>query len=95
MAVQSIDDLVASVAALDTVIDSAVALINGFSARLDQGIKDALQGGATAAELQPLTDLKTDVDTKAQALAAAVQANTPPAPPPAPPVPPPQAGKKP
>lgn len=77
MAVQSIDDLVASVAVLDTVIDSAIALINGFSARLEEGIKAALQGGARAEDLVPLATLKTDIDAHAKALADAVAANTP------------------
>ena len=77
MAVAPIDDLVASVTAENTVVDSAIALINGFSARLAAAITAALAGGATAAQLVPLTKLKTDVDAKATALAAAVTANTP------------------
>ena len=77
MAVKPIDDLVAAVAAEDTVIDSAIELINGFSQRLADGIAAALAGGATAEELAPLTALKTDVDAKAAALSAAVTANTP------------------
>ena len=84
--VKPIDDLVASVAAEDTVIDSAIALINGIAQRLADGIAAALAGGATAAQLQALNDLKTDVDGKSAALSAAVVANTP-TPPPAPPAP--------
>src|SRR5450631_765455 len=61
----AMDDLATSVAAEDTVIDSAVALINGFSAQL------------TAAGTDPakLTALKADVDAKKATLAAAVLAN--------------------
>ncbi len=80
MAVASIDALVAAVAAEDTVADSIIALVNGFSQRLADGIAAALAGGATAAELAPLTALSTDVQTKTAAMAAAVTANTPAAP---------------
>lgn len=73
----SVDALVTTVAALDTVVDSAVALINGFSQRLTDAINAALAGGATAAELAPLTALNTDLQNKKQALADAVAANTP------------------
>jgi len=73
----AIDALVADVAAEDTVVDSAIALINGFSKRLSDGIAAALAGGATAAELAPLTALDTDLKAKTQALADAVKQNTP------------------
>ncbi len=75
--VKPIDDLVDSVTAEDAVIDSAIELINGFSQRLQDGIAKALAGGATAAQLETLTTLKSDVDAKKQALADAVVANTP------------------
>lgn len=76
MAVPAIDQLVADVTAEDSVVDSAIALINGFAQRLADGIAAALAGGATAAELAPLSALSTDVQAKTQALAAAVAANT-------------------
>ena len=72
-----IDALIASVAAEDAVIDSAVIMINGFSGRLAQAVAEALANGATAEELKPLTALKADIDAKKQQLADAVQANTP------------------
>lgn len=77
MAVASIDQLVKDVEAQKTVVKSAVDLINGFQSRLDQAIKDALAGGATAAELVPLTTLSADIKSHNQQLADAVQANTP------------------
>lgn len=77
--VAPIDTLVTDVAALDTVIDSAKTLIDGFQARLAAGIAAALAGGATAAQLQTLTVLDTDVKARASDLAASVTANTPPA----------------
>lgn len=77
MAVASIDQLVADVAAQKTVVKSAVDLINGFQSRLDQAVKDALANGATAEELAPLTTLSSDIKSHNQQLADAVQANTP------------------
>ena len=77
MPVASIDQLVSDVEAQKTVVQSAVNLINGFSGRLDQAIKDALAGGATAAELAPLTGLSADIKSHNEQLADAVQANTP------------------
>lgn len=74
---QSVDTLVADVAALDTVVDSAIALINGIAQRIADAITAALAGGATAAELAPLSALHTDLVTRTATLAAAVTANTP------------------
>lgn len=77
MAVAAIDALVSDVAALGTVADSAIALLNGITARIAAAIAAALAGGATAAELAPLTALHTDLTVKTQQLADAVLANTP------------------
>lgn len=63
---KELDDLKAAVQAEDTVIQSAVTLIQGIAQR----IADA---GVDPAALQALTD---DITTQANALAAAVQANT-------------------
>ena len=65
----AIDDLAASVAAEDTVIASAVTLLQGLSAAL------------TAAGTDPvkLAALKSDVDAQTATLAAAVAANPVPA----------------
>lgn len=71
-----IEPLVKSVESLTTVVDSAIALIKGFSSRLQQAIDDALRNGATAAELEPLVALRTNVDIKTTELADAVAANT-------------------
>lgn len=63
----ALDDLTAQVAANRTVIDSALALINGIAARITAA-------GTDPAKLSALTsDLKSEDD----ALAAAVTANTP------------------
>lgn len=56
-------------------MESAVVLINGFQARLDAAVAAALANGASAAELQPLTDLSAAFEADTTALASAVAAN--------------------
>lgn len=68
---QQMDALVAEVGELTSIIDSAVALIQGISAQVADAAGDHEKSLALAAEL----------DAKGNALAAAVAANTPPAPP--------------
>ena len=63
----ALNDLQASVANEDTIIASALTLIQGFSAQL----------AAAGTDSDALAQLKVDIDSRAQALAAAVQANTP------------------
>ena len=67
-----LDALTAAVTAENTVIDSAIALLNGLKAALDTAI--------AAGNPQALTDLSTTIGAKAQALSDAVVANTPVAP---------------
>lgn len=66
----ALSDLQAAVAAENTVIDSAIVLIQGLAAAL----------AAAGTDPAALAALKTDIDAKAQSLAAAVTANTPAAP---------------
>lgn len=68
---QTFADLQAEVTAEDTVIDSAVVLINGLAAQIA-----ALEPNQAAIDA-----LVTDVRARATALGAAVAAGTPPAPP--------------
>lgn len=56
---------------------SAVALINGVTARIDAAVAAALAKGATPEELQAVTDLNTSLKKQNDDLAAAVVANTP------------------
>lgn len=63
-----------------SVDDSAVALINGFQARLDQAIADAVAANDNA-DLSALTALSSELSASSDALAGAVSANTPSAPP--------------
>lgn len=63
----ALDDLATDVAAEDTTIDGAVALINGFAAQL----------AAAGVDPAKLAALRSDIQAKTAALAAAVVANTP------------------
>lgn len=63
----AIDDIQADVTAEDTVIDSAVTLLQGLSAALAAAGNDPAK----------LAALRSDIQGKTQALAAAVVANTP------------------
>ena len=63
----AIDDLQAAVAAEDTVIDSAITLIQGIPALI----------AAAGVDPAKLAALQSDITTKSSALAAAVAANTP------------------
>lgn len=66
----SLDDIAARVKAESDVVDSAVALINGFKDKLDA----AIANGADPAKLQQLSD---DIGSQTDRLSAAVAANTP------------------
>ena len=66
----NLDDLTAQVAAEDTVVDSAIALINGLAAQI----------AALPANQAAIDALAADVKAKAQTLADSVAANTPAAP---------------
>jgi hypothetical protein len=76
MIMAALDDLKAAVAAEDTVVDSAVTLLQGLKAALDA----AIASGDPAA----LTALSADITAKTKALSDAVAANTPAAPAPSP-----------
>lgn len=80
----SITALQASVATLTSVDQSAITLIQGISAEIAAAVAAAQAAGATPAQLQSLTDLKTAIDAQDTALAAAVAANSTPTPTPTP-----------
>jgi uncharacterized coiled-coil protein SlyX len=73
-----ISALTAQVQANTDVENSALVLIQGFSARLDAAVAAAQAAGATPTQLQALTDLGTAIKTSDDSLAAAVAANTAP-----------------
>jgi len=80
----SVDSLSAEITALQadvanevTVENSAIALINGFSARLDAAVAAAQAAGASPDQLTALSTLQSQISNSSAALAAAVSANTP------------------
>jgi hypothetical protein len=73
---QEIDDLAVEVTETVGVMQSAVALINGISARIQDAVDAALAANPTV-DLSALNTLRTELDTKGNELAAAVAANTP------------------
>lgn len=72
-------DLSDEIAAVENATDvmlTATVLINGIAARINSAVAEALLNGATAAELQPLSDLSVALAATATELADAVLANT-------------------
>jgi hypothetical protein len=70
------EELKADVAAETTVVNSAITLLAGISARIDEAV-----AAARAGDDQALSALSSEVRSETQALAAAVAANTPGQPP--------------
>ena len=76
----TLDALAAQVAQTTSVEQSAVQALNGVAARIQAAVDAAIAGGATAAQLAPITDEVNQLQASSAALAAAVAANTPAAP---------------
>jgi len=55
---------------------SAVLVINGIEALIQEAVAAAIANGATAEQLVPLTDLTTRLQTSATALGDAIAART-------------------
>jgi len=75
-----IQNLIDQVNKTTSVMDSAIALVNGINTRIQEAVDQAIANGATKEELEPLFNLKDEIQNKTDALAAAVEANTTPAP---------------
>lgn len=73
---QAIADLTAEVTESVTVEESAVTLINGIPALIDNAVAKAIAAGATPAQLGALTGLSQQLKAEATKLSAAVVANT-------------------
>jgi hypothetical protein len=73
---EQIAQLEAQVTAGTTVEDSATTFINGVPGLISTAVAAAVANGATAAQLQPLTDLGAALQAKSNALSAAIVANT-------------------
>ena len=76
-----IDELKQEVTDTVGAMESAVVFINGESARMDAAVAKALENGATAEQLAPITDEIATMKSERESLAAAIAANSPPAPP--------------
>lgn len=74
---KAVDDLVAAVAAKDTVDDSVMVYIAGVPKLVTDAVTAAMANGATAAELAPITAVIADLQARGTAMAAAIVANTP------------------
>lgn len=69
-------ELAAQVTVNTDVEASATQALNGVADRIQAAVDAALENGATAEELQPVTDEVTALRDSANNLAAAVAANT-------------------
>jgi len=76
MANPVLDDLKATVEATTSVEDSATMLINGFAARVQAAVDQAIANGASAAELAPVQAEVDALKAASDALSQAVKANT-------------------
>lgn len=74
----AIGNVTTDVTQATTVQRSAIVLINGIAGRIDAAVAKALENGATAEELVPLSTLSDELEAATTELAAAVSANTPP-----------------
>lgn len=70
-----LQQLTEQVTATTGVEQSAVVFINGVQAKIDAAVAAALENGATAEQLQPVSDLSNEMQTQSTALAAAIAAN--------------------
>ncbi len=84
----AIDNLKAQVTKATTIMDGAIAFINGVPGLIAAAVEASLANGATAEQLAPLTDLGTALGNESDALQTAMTANT------TTPAPAPQAHKK-
>ncbi len=74
MASPILDQLTAQVTETTGVEQSAITFIGGIQQMIDDAVAAALANGATAEQLQPVSDLSTAMEAQTQALAAAIAA---------------------
>jgi hypothetical protein len=77
MANQALTDLISEVNRTTTLDDSILAFLQGVPGLIQTAVDAAMANGASAAELQPLTQLKTDLSSKNDLIVAAMSTNTP------------------
>ncbi len=69
---QVLDDLTAQVTSTVGVMESATVALNGVAARIAAAVAAAIANGATAEQLQPVTDEVNALKAASDALAQAV-----------------------
>jgi hypothetical protein len=69
-----LDQLTTQVTNTTGVEQSAITFIGGIQAMIDAAVAAALENGATAEQLQPISDLSTAMEAQTDALAAAIAA---------------------
>jgi hypothetical protein len=74
-----LEDTIATMTDAETVMDAAVVFIDGVPAALQKAVDEALNGGATAAQIAPFVALNTEFTAKAAALKKALEPAAPPA----------------
>jgi hypothetical protein len=72
----ALDELVTEVSEEETIVDSAIAFIQGVPGLIQVAVDAALAAGATPAQLAKISELKTKLDAKGAALTAALQPPT-------------------
>jgi hypothetical protein len=76
----NLQPLIDEITRATTVDDSVVTFIQGVPALIQTAVDQATANGATAAQLQPVTDLGAALDAKTSAIVTALAAGTTPAP---------------
>lgn len=67
-----IDALIAQAKANEDTEDAAAQALAGVAAKIQTAVQAAIANGASATQLQPLTQLASDLQTHQAALAAAI-----------------------
>lgn len=81
MASPVVDQAIQVMTNAGTVDDAAIIFINAVPAMVQAAVDAALNNGATASQLQPVSDLAVTLQAKSDAVTAALTANTPTPPP--------------
>lgn len=76
MASPVIDQVIQQMTAATTIEDGAIAFINGVPGMIQEAVAKAIENGATAEQLQPVSDIGAQLEAKSNALQEALNANT-------------------
>lgn len=76
MASPVIDQVIQQMTNATTIEDGAIAFINGVPGMIQEAVAKAIENGATAEQLQPVSDIGAQLEAKSNALQEALNANT-------------------